>query len=59
MEDYVTLLSREQLYREMLVIKEAIRDAINLKTQNPDINFCIENAHNNLNIVAKEYKNRH
>ena len=58
MEDYVVLLSKEKLFREMLVIKEAIRDAVKIKEQNPNIDFCIKNAHNNLNIVAKEYQSR-
>ena len=52
------LVTRQQLFQEMMVIEETIQDAITFKTQNPDINFCIENAHNSLDIVSKEYKNR-
>lgn len=58
MEQYVKYLNIGQLLSEMRIIKESIKDAIQLKRENSSINFCIGNSYKNLGIVKTEYLSR-
>jgi len=58
MKTFVVTLTKNQLLREMLVIKEAIRDAETIQKRKPCVQFSIGQARKNLNIVVTEYKSR-
>lgn len=58
METVAKTLTKNQLLRAMLRVKDAIRVATRESKRNPATRFNIFNSYQNINILLTEYKNR-